>query len=104
VTPLLTLQQAAEMLHADETTVRRWIKAGRLRAYRPGRRLLVTEADIRAMLDMCEVEPVPAPVPYTPTGGSVCVVTDLPDGPVPRARPGSGTFRQRAKRQRVADE
>lgn len=50
-----TLQAAAERLAVDTRTVRRWIAAGRLRAYRTGPRLI--------RLDIDEVDALLTPVP-----------------------------------------
>jgi excisionase family DNA binding protein len=49
-----TLQSAADRLAVDTRTVRRWIAAGRLEAYRTGPRLL--------RLDVDEVDALLAPV------------------------------------------
>lgn len=48
--PLLTLKQAAAWLNTSETTVRRMIARGELRAYRFGPRLIrVDPADLAAL-------------------------------------------------------
>lgn len=49
-----TLQSAADRLAVDTRTLRRWIAAGRLEAYRTGPRLL--------RLDVDEVDALLAPV------------------------------------------
>lgn len=49
-----TLQSAADRLAVDPRTLRRWIAAGRLEAYRTGPRLL--------RLDVDEVDALLAPV------------------------------------------
>ncbi|KGN30660.1 DNA-binding protein [Knoellia sinensis KCTC 19936] len=55
-----TLQSAADRLAVDTRTLRRWIAAGRLEAYRTGPRLL--------RLDVEEVDALLAPV-STARGG-----------------------------------
>jgi excisionase family DNA binding protein len=47
---LLILPEVAEMCRTTISSVRDWIRNGRLAAYRPGRRVLVRRADVEAML------------------------------------------------------
>ena len=46
MTFVLTVMQAAQRVGRDPETVRRWIRAGRLRARRSGNRHLIEEADL----------------------------------------------------------
>lgn len=57
-----TLQSAADRLAVDTRTVRRWIAAGRLKAYRTGPRLL--------RVDIEEVDRLLRPVPNYADSGS----------------------------------
>lgn len=57
---LLTLDDAAKLIPgADAGTMRRLIRNGKLRAYRPGKKYLTTRADVRAAVIGCRV-PSPA--------------------------------------------
>jgi excisionase family DNA binding protein len=47
---LLILEEVAEMCRTTISSVRDWIRDGRLPACRPGRRVLVRRADVEAML------------------------------------------------------
>lgn len=47
---LYTIPEIAGLLQINSLTVRRYIKAGRLRANRIGRPLLITEDDLRRFL------------------------------------------------------
>ena len=51
----ITLREAAEILaaanvHVSESTLSRWVKAGKLQSIRPGRRIYVRRAQIRSLL------------------------------------------------------
>lgn len=50
---LLTLRDVAESMKVSETTVRRWVRAGSLPAYKVGKRgqLRVREEDLEAFLE-----------------------------------------------------
>jgi excisionase family DNA binding protein len=54
---LLSLPEAAERLGVSIYTVRRWIKDGKLRAFRPGKEYRVQEADLEEFLAAREVRP-----------------------------------------------
>jgi excisionase family DNA binding protein len=54
---LLPLPEAAERLGVSIYTVRRWIKDGKLRAFRPGKEYRVREADLEEFLAAREVRP-----------------------------------------------
>jgi excisionase family DNA binding protein len=50
---LLTVDEVAERLRANPETIRRWLRAGKLRGVRPGGTKLgyrVTEADLQAFI------------------------------------------------------
>jgi excisionase family DNA binding protein len=47
----LTVSEAAELARCHPKTIRRAYEAGRLRAFRPAHRVLVTEADICAWIE-----------------------------------------------------
>jgi excisionase family DNA binding protein len=65
---LLSLPEAAERLGVSIYTVRRWIKDGRLRAFKPGKEYRVREADLEEFLAAREVRPKgPAPSPLEPS-------------------------------------
>jgi excisionase family DNA binding protein len=49
--PLLTVRQIADATDFDARSVRRWIKAGRLKAIRLGRRLRIRPADFLKFLE-----------------------------------------------------
>ena len=51
----LTLRQAAERVCTSPETVRYWVHIGRLRAFKPGRSVLIREDDLLAMVEASEV-------------------------------------------------
>jgi excisionase family DNA binding protein len=51
------LSTVAGRLGVSERTVRRWIKAGKLRAYRPGRDYRIPESAVREFVEVSEVSP-----------------------------------------------
>jgi excisionase family DNA binding protein len=56
----LTLREAGEFCRAPPETVRYWIWQGKLRAYRPGRQVLVRESELIAYIESREVTTVRA--------------------------------------------
>jgi len=48
--PLLKLEEASALLRRSHWTLRRDIKAGRLRCVRLGRRLLIERAEVRRLI------------------------------------------------------
>jgi excisionase family DNA binding protein len=50
-TRFLAIQEVAEELGVDVQTVRRWIKTGRLRAFKPGREYRIRQADMDEFLE-----------------------------------------------------
>ncbi|MAT26115.1 MAG: hypothetical protein CMN31_10615 [Sandaracinus sp.] len=49
-TQFLTLDEAAEVARTSPSTVRHWIRVGKLDAHRPGRRVLVERSVLVAFL------------------------------------------------------
>jgi excisionase family DNA binding protein len=47
---MISIATVAERMGVDAQTVARWIKTGKLRAYKINRRVLIRESDIEAML------------------------------------------------------
>ncbi|MDP9479767.1 MAG: helix-turn-helix domain-containing protein [Actinomycetota bacterium] len=47
----VTLQEAADTLGVSEQTARRWVKSGKLKAYRPGLRYLIPASAIQELLE-----------------------------------------------------
>ena len=54
-TDLLLLPEVAEICRTSVNSVREWIRAGKLRAIRPGRRVLVRRADLDVLLTVAAV-------------------------------------------------
>ena len=53
----LSLSEVAGLMGVSERTVRRWIKSGKLRAYKPGRDYRIPESAVRAFVDDSEISP-----------------------------------------------
>jgi excisionase family DNA binding protein len=53
----IPLSTVAGRLGVSERTVRRWIKAGKLRAYRPGRDYRIPESALREFVEESEIDP-----------------------------------------------
>jgi excisionase family DNA binding protein len=53
----LSLSEVAGSMGVSERTVRRWIKAGRLKAYKPGRDYRIPDAALREFVEESEVFP-----------------------------------------------
>jgi excisionase family DNA binding protein len=53
----LALAEAAERLGISERTARRWIKSGKLRAYKPGRDYWIPESAIKEVVEESVVRP-----------------------------------------------
>lgn len=54
---LFSLEEVAERLGVSERTVRRWIKAGDLPAYKPGREYRIKPDDLDEFLEERKVQP-----------------------------------------------
>jgi excisionase family DNA binding protein len=53
----LSLSEVAGLMGVSERTVRRWIKSGKLRAYKPGRDYRIPESAVRAFVEESEISP-----------------------------------------------
>ena len=53
----LSLGEVAGLLSVSERTVRRWIKSGKLKAYKPGRDYRIPESAVRQFVEESEVYP-----------------------------------------------
>lgn len=53
----LTLSEVAGLMGVSERTVRRWIKSGKLRAYKPGRDYRIPESSLRTFVKDSEISP-----------------------------------------------
>src|SRR5215210_5597751 len=53
----LSLAEAAGRMGISERTARRWIKSGKLRAYKPGRDYWIPESALRELIEESEVHP-----------------------------------------------
>jgi excisionase family DNA binding protein len=56
---MLTVPQAARRVRRDPETVRRWIRAGKLRARKVGTQHVIEEADLDALVSAPEMLPLP---------------------------------------------
>jgi excisionase family DNA binding protein len=53
----LSLTEAADALDISERTAYRWIKSGKLRAYKPGRDYRIPESAIKEAIEVSEISP-----------------------------------------------
>src|SRR5829696_7006296 len=53
----LSLAEAAERMGISERTARRWIKSGKLRAYKPGRDYWIPESALTELVEESKVNP-----------------------------------------------
>ena len=67
----VTLQEAADALGISEQTARRWVKAGKLKAYKPGLRYLIPESAIEELLEGAEAPKVLLPFNILEVNASV---------------------------------
>jgi excisionase family DNA binding protein len=64
----LSLEDVAARLQVSDQTVRRWIKSGKLTAYKPGLEYRIREADLQEFLRAREVRPkAPRRSPFEPS-------------------------------------
>lgn len=49
--PFLSTTEAGRLLHYDDSTIRRMVASGTLRAERPGRKVLVYRCDVERLLN-----------------------------------------------------
>jgi excisionase family DNA binding protein len=59
-----SLSEVARILGKSERTIRRWIKLGTLRAYKPGRDFLIPESALRELMEESEVPKVAPTLPF----------------------------------------
>ena len=65
--PFITVPEAAEFARVDPKTIRRAITDGRLRAFKPVRKILIREDDVMNWIEGREIIPQPAlPDPVKP--------------------------------------
>ena len=82
---MLTVPQAAQRAGKDPETIRRWIRAGRLRSERVGTQHLIEERDLDALTN--DEDPLPRPRQLLrtrsgrPMPDSVKLVRDVRDAP-----------------------
>jgi excisionase family DNA binding protein len=55
----LTIDQVAERLHTPTETIRYWIHTRKLRAFKPGRRLLIAESDLAELVESSAIGAAP---------------------------------------------
>src|SRR5437773_12421802 len=65
---MLTVPEASRRVNRDPETIRRWIRAGKLRAQRVGTQHLVDEADLDAAAGAGHPTLLPEPWQHTWTG------------------------------------
>lgn len=53
----LSLSEVAELMEVTERTVRRWIKSGKLKAYKPGRDYRIPESAVKEFVEGSEAYP-----------------------------------------------
>ena len=82
----LSLSEVAGSLGVSERTVRRWIKSGKLRAYKPGRDYRIPVGAFRAFVEESEI---------SPKGGAQLSQGTLFNGPMSAELPGLQTVRAR---------
>jgi excisionase family DNA binding protein len=61
----LSLRGAADALGISEVTARRWVKTGKLKAYKPGLKYLIPASAIEELLEDVESKKAPAPLRAT---------------------------------------
>jgi excisionase family DNA binding protein len=52
-----TVEEVAERLQVSDQTVRRWVKFGKLAAYKPGKELRIRFGDLEQFLEARRVQP-----------------------------------------------
>ena len=67
--PLLTVQEAADLLGVHENTIRRAVRRGNLPAYRMKRVIKLTREDVLALLDPIVPMDGKTPLKYQPRPG-----------------------------------
>ena len=65
---MLTVPEAARRVGRNPETIRRWIRAGRLRSQKIGTQHLIDEQDLDAVLDEAEMLPLPSELRFMEDG------------------------------------
>ena len=52
-----TVEELAERLQVSDQTVRRWVKSGKLTAFKPGKELRIRPADLEKFLESRKIRP-----------------------------------------------
>jgi len=68
---MLTVPEAAKRTGRNPETIRRWIRAGRLRSQKVGTQHLIDEVDLEAVAEEPRMLPVPDEWRYFPNGEPV---------------------------------
>jgi excisionase family DNA binding protein len=61
-----TISEAAQLLKVSDQSIRRWIKAGELKAYRPKKEYRIAQSDLQEFLEGRAVPLVQSPLPESP--------------------------------------
>jgi len=56
--PLLSIEQAADLLGVSPWTIRKWVSTNRIRIVRLGRRVLLEQHELRRIIDAGRTETV----------------------------------------------
>ena len=56
--PLLSIEQAADLLGVSPWTVRKWVSTNRVRVVRLGRRVLLEQHELRRIIEAGRIETV----------------------------------------------
>ena len=59
MTALMSIEEAAGLLRISPWTVRAWIREGRLRPVRLGRRVLLSETELERLVTESQAQPQP---------------------------------------------
>lgn len=70
------IEEIAERLLVDPQTVRRWIKSGKLKAYKPGREYRILSSDLDEFLEARSFPKAQAPLPEAEQGRRPPVLTE----------------------------
>jgi excisionase family DNA binding protein len=91
---LLTVDEAAEQLRTDPSTVRRLVRRGELEATKPCGRYLIPEGAVAELLERARVQPSPSEPPAPRPRRSAPALPPPPTGRAP-----GGSFRDRRRRE-----
>lgn len=65
---MLTVPQVAERLGRNPETIRRWIRAGRLRSSKVGTQHVINEQDVEALVEQRTANQLPSAWRQSPSG------------------------------------